>query len=152
MKQHGDVFTFKLVEGGEEVTHMEVPIKENEPTPVIIKATMPELEVSTDIHGTLILQVDDFTPLSIPITSRGEVPSIVCLKEMVNEKTGFKIIKIPSKGTMNIPFKNCSNINFFFEVKLLSRDESNPDSDGVRLRIASANPNQPKIEDERGKK
>jgi len=33
---------------------------------------------------------------------------------MVHEKTGFKIIKIPSKGAMNIPFKNSSNINFFF--------------------------------------
>lgn len=66
---------------------------------------------------------------------------------MINEKTGFKIIKIPSKGTMNIPFKNCSNINFFFEVKLLSRDETNPDSDGVRLRITTNNPNQPKIDD-----
>ncbi len=106
---------------------------------------MPELEASTDINGNLILQVDNFTPLILPINSRGEVPSIVCLKEMVNEKTGFKIIKIPSKGTMNIPFKNCSNINFFFEVKLLSRDESNPDSDGVRLRVTTNNPNQPKI-------
>lgn len=101
---------------------MEVPIKENEPLPIIIKTSMPELEVSTDINGTLTLQIDEFTPLTLPITSRGEVPSIVCLKEMVNEKTGFKIIKIPSKGTMNIPFKNCSNINFFFEVKLLSQD------------------------------
>ncbi len=53
---------------------------------------------------------------------------------------------------MNIPFKNCSNINFFFEVKLLSRDEANPDSDGVRLRVTTSNPNQPKIEDERLKK
>lgn len=124
---------------------MEVPIKENEPLPIIVKASMPELEASTDINGNLILQVDNFTPLVLPINSRGEVPSIVCLKEMVNEKTGFKIIKIPSKGTMNIPFKNCSNINFFFEVKLLSRDESNPDSDGVRLRVTTNNPNQPKI-------
>lgn len=53
---------------------------------------------------------------------------------------------------MNIPFKNCSNINFFFEVKLLSRDEANPDSDGVRLRVTTSNPNQPKIEDDRLKK
>lgn len=29
VKEHGEVFTFKLVEGGEEVTHMEVPIKVN---------------------------------------------------------------------------------------------------------------------------
>jgi hypothetical protein len=64
---------------------------------------------------------------------------------MVNEKTGLKIIKIPSKGTMNIPFKNCSNINFFFEVKLLGRDEINCDSDGVKLRITSNNQNQNKV-------
>lgn len=109
---------------------------------------MPELQVSTDINGTLTLQVDDFAPLILPINSRGQVPSIVCLKEMVHQKTGFKIIKIPSKGNMNIPFKNCSNINFFFEIKLLSRDEANPDSDGVRLRVTTNNPsNQPKIQD-----
>jgi hypothetical protein len=47
---------------------------------VIVKANMPELEVSTDINGSLILQIDNFTPLALPITSRGEVPSIVCLK------------------------------------------------------------------------
>lgn len=41
---------------------------------------MPELEVSTDINGTLTLQIDDFTPYTLPITSRGEVPSIICLK------------------------------------------------------------------------
>lgn len=43
VKEYGDVFTFKLVEGGEEVTQMEVPIKENEPLPIIIKANIPEL-------------------------------------------------------------------------------------------------------------
>lgn len=54
---------------------------------------------------------------------------------MLNIKTGCKIIKIPSKNIMKIPFKNSSNINFFFELKLLGKDKQNPDSDGVRLKI-----------------
>lgn len=52
--------------------------------PIIVKANMPELQSSTDINGNMILQVDNFAPLVLPINSRGEVPSIVCLKEMVN--------------------------------------------------------------------
>jgi hypothetical protein len=141
-----------MIENGDDVTQLEVPIRENEPMQVIVRANMPELSASTDINGSLIFQVDNFAPLVLPISSRGEVPSIVCLKEMVNEKTGFRIIKIPSKGTMNIPFKNCSNINFFFEVKLLSRDEANSDSDGVKLRVIPSNPNQLKTEDDKTKK
>jgi hypothetical protein len=43
---------------------------------------------------------------------------------------------------MKIPFKNCSNINFFFEIKLLGKDGEKTDSDGVKLRIM---PNQPPI-------
>lgn len=35
---------------------------------------------------------------------------------------------------MKIPFKNCSNINFFFELKLLSNNEAS-ESDGVKLKI-----------------
>jgi hypothetical protein len=38
---------------------------------IIVKANMPELEASTDINGNLILQVDNFTPLILPINSRG---------------------------------------------------------------------------------
>lgn len=78
--------------------------------------------------------MDDLAPLPIPITSRGEVPSIICLKEMVDQKTGFKMIKIPSKNVMKIPFKNSSNINFFFELKLIAKEEAK-DADGVKLRI-----------------
>lgn len=59
---------------------------------------------------------------------------------MMNTKTGFKTIKIPSKNIMKIPFKNCSNINFFFEIKLYSKDQDAPDSDGVKLKVI---PNQP---------
>ena len=57
-KGYQDVFTFKLVEGAEEVTQMQVPIKEKEPLQIHIRATMPDLEVSTDITGTLTLQID----------------------------------------------------------------------------------------------
>jgi hypothetical protein len=78
--------------------------------------------VTTDIQGELHLQIDEFTPMIIPISSRGEVPQIVCMKEMENLTTREKIIKIPSKNIMKIPFKNCSNINFFFEIKLLGKD------------------------------
>lgn len=46
--------------------------------------------------------------------AKGEVPQIVCLKELEDKRSGVKMIKIPSKGTMKIPFKNCSNINFSF--------------------------------------
>ena len=59
---------------------------------------------------------------------------------MMNEKTGRKVVKIPSKSIMKIPFKNSSNINFFFELKLLGKDQENADSDGVKLKIV---PNQP---------
>ncbi len=58
----------------------------------------------------------------------------------MNEKTGRKVVKIPSKSIMKIPFKNSSNINFFFELKLLGKDQENPDSDGAKLKIV---PNQP---------
>lgn len=54
---------------------------------------------------------------------------------MESVKTGAKIIKIPSKGIMKIPFKNCSNINFFFEVKLIGKDVDTPDSDGVKINV-----------------
>ena len=59
---------------------MEVPIKDGEPMTIFVKVTIPELEVSTDISGTLEIQVDDLTPLILPILSRGEVPQIICLK------------------------------------------------------------------------
>jgi hypothetical protein len=36
---------------------------------------------------------------------------------------------------MKIPFKNCSNINFSFEVKIIGRDIDKPDSDGVRINV-----------------
>lgn len=81
---------------------------------IFVKANIPELQVSTDITGDLFLQIDDFKPMIIPINSRGEVPQIICMKEMENLGTKAKIIKIPSKNIMKIPFKNCSNINFFF--------------------------------------
>ena len=88
--------------------------------------------------------------MTIPINSRGEVPQIICMKEMENLTTKQKIIKIPSKNIMKIPFKNCSNINFFFEVKLFGKDGDRTDSDGVKLKIAH---NQPiKFEDEKNKK
>jgi hypothetical protein len=38
---------------------------------IIVKASMPELQASTDINGNLIIQVDNFTPLTLPINSRG---------------------------------------------------------------------------------
>lgn len=89
-------------------------MKADESLQIYVRTNIPELESSMDINGTLSLQLDDFTPLVLPIISRGEVPQIVCLKEMESVRTGAKIIKIPSKGIMKIPFKNCSNINFFF--------------------------------------
>ena len=59
---------------------------------------------------------------------------------MMNVKTGFKVIKIPSKNIMKIPFKNSSNINFFFEIKLVGKDQESTDADGVKLKVI---PNQP---------
>jgi hypothetical protein len=41
---------------------------------------------------------------------------------------------------MKIPFKNCSNINFFFEVKLLGKDADKIDTDGVRLKVIHNQP------------
>lgn len=41
---------------------------------------------------------------------------------------------------MKIPFKNCSNINFFFEIKLLGKDGDRNDNDGVKLKIAHNQP------------
>lgn len=89
---------------------------------VIIRSNIPELDISMDINGSLSIQIDDYTPIVLQIICRGEVPQIVCLKEMEFVKTGARIIKIPSKGIMKIPFKNCSNINFFFEIKLIGKD------------------------------
>jgi hypothetical protein len=51
---------------------------------IFIRANIPELEVSTDINGVLELQVDELAPLIVPIQSKGEVPQIVCLKELEN--------------------------------------------------------------------
>ena len=81
------------------------------------------------------MQIDEFAPLVVPVQSKGEVPQIVCLKELEDRHTGVKIIKIPSKGIMKIPFKNCSNINFSFEVKIVGRDLEKPDADGVRINV-----------------
>jgi hypothetical protein len=36
---------------------------------------------------------------------------------------------------MKIPFKNCSNINFSFEVKIIGKDLDKPDADGVRISV-----------------
>ena len=72
------------------------------------------MEASTDLSGSLQVQIDELTPLILPIMAKGEVPQIVCLKELEDKRSGVKMIKIPSKGTMKIPFKNCSNINFSF--------------------------------------
>ena len=110
-------------------------MKDGEPMNIFVKVLIPELEISTDISGTLTLQVDDLSPLVLPIQSRGEVPQIICLKELEDKKTGTKIIKIPSKGTMKIPFKNSSNINFSFEIKIVGRDFDKPDTDGVRINV-----------------
>ena len=74
------------------------------------------------------------------ISSRGEVPQVVCMKEMENLSTNKKIIKIPSKATMKIPFKNCSNINFFFEIKLLVKGAEKMESDGVKLKVVHNQP------------
>ncbi len=76
--------------------------------------------------------------------SKGEVPQIVCLKQLEDRQSGARIIKIPSKGIMKIPFKNCSNINFSFEIKIIGRDPEKPDADGVRINVF---PNQPLPED-----
>jgi hypothetical protein len=59
----------------------------------------------------------------------------VCLKELEDKRSGAKIIKIPSKQSMKIPFKNCSNINFSFEVKVIGRELDKPDADGVRISV-----------------
>ena len=69
--------------------------------------------------------------------AKGEVPQIVCLKELEDKRSGVKMIKIPSKGTMKIPFKNCSNINFSFEIKIVGRDPEKPDDDGVHINVLS---------------
>ena len=50
---------------------MEVPIKDGEPMTIFVRANIPELEVSTDISGALELQVDELSPLVLPIMSRG---------------------------------------------------------------------------------
>lgn len=81
---------------------------------IYVKTNIPELDISMDINGVFSLQIDDYEPIVMPVISRGEVPQIICLKQMESIKTAAKIIKIPSKGIMKIPFKNCSNINFFF--------------------------------------
>ena len=49
---------------------------------------------------------------------------------------------------MKIPFKNCSNINFSFEVKVIGREIDKPDADGVRINVL---PNQPPEEKNKGK-
>lgn len=41
---------------------------------------------------------------------------------------------------MKIPFKNLSNINFSFEVKIVGRDVDKPDSDGVRINVQNQLP------------
>lgn len=134
------IFSVKAVENGEELQEMEVPMREGEPMTIFVRVNIPELEVSTDISGTLQLQVDDLSPLVLPIMSRGEVPQVICLKELEDKRSGTKIIKIPSKGTMKIPFKNLSNINFSFEVKIVGRDADKPDADGVRINVQNQLP------------
>lgn len=74
------IFTVKAVENGEEVNELEVPVKNSEPMTIFIRTNIPELEVSTDINGTLELQIDELAPLILTIQSRGEVPQVVCLK------------------------------------------------------------------------
>lgn len=49
---------------------------------------------------------------------------------------------------MKIPFKNSSNINFSFEVKVISKDIERPDADGVKINVL---PNQPMEEKSKGK-
>lgn len=78
--------------------------------------------------------------------ARGEVPQVICLKELEDKRSGTKIIKIPSKGTMKIPFKNLSNINFSFEVRIISREPEKPDADGVKISVLAGQP------EEKGKK
>lgn len=137
-EKHPDkVFTIKAVETAEDLQQMEVPLKQGEPVTLFVKATIPELETTTDITGILTLQVDELNPLTLPIQARGEVPQVICLKELEDKRSGTKIIKIPSKGTMKIPFKNLSNINFSFEVRVISREPDKPDSDGVRISVLS---------------
>jgi hypothetical protein len=83
---------------------------------------MPHLEESININGNLKIQIDNMKPYIIPITSRCEIPHIICLKDLINTKTGEGIIKIPiKKNVPSIPFRNCSNINFPFEIKLLCK-------------------------------
>ena len=115
---------------------------------IFVRANIPELQISTDISGTLQLQVDELSPLVLPIQSRGEVPQIICLKELEDKRSGTKIIKIPSKGTMKIPFKNNSNINFSFQVKIVGKEIDKPDADGVRVNVLL---NQPPEEKSKGK-
>lgn len=101
---------------------LEYPLKVPEELTVKIKVNMPELEESQDINGTLKIQVDNLKPYTLVINSRCEIPHIVCLKSLTDVYTGNEIIKFPvKKNPPNIPFKNCSNINFPFEVKLLSK-------------------------------
>ncbi len=49
---------------------------------IFVRTNIPELEMSTDINGTLEMQIDELTPLVLVINSRGEVPQVVCLKEL----------------------------------------------------------------------
>lgn len=67
------------------------------------------------------------------------------MKNLLDVHTGYEIIKVPIKK--NVPyvhFKNCSNINFPFEVKLLSKEDfSKRPYDIVAPRVIEVVANQP---------
>jgi len=106
---------------------------------------MPELEESMNINGTLRIQVDTMKPYTLVVNSRCEIPHIVCLKNLQDVITGYEIIKIPvKKNVPSVQFKNCSNINFPFEVKLLSKEDfSKRAYDLVAPRVIDVTANQP---------
>lgn len=88
-KYKSEVFSVKSPQMTEFMKDLEYPLKTMEDLTIKIRVNMPELDESQDIGGTLRIQVDNMKPYTLVISSRCEIPHIVCLKNLMDVSTGY---------------------------------------------------------------
>ena len=110
------MFSVRRSERFEYFEEVHFNIRKDEKAQVRVAVKVPAVKETQMIEGTLSIQLADTFPVYLPITAKCEIPQIVCLKELYDEKEGVTLIKIPGKkGNMRmppIPFKNTSPYNF----------------------------------------
>lgn len=90
-----------------------------------VAVKIPATRQPCTITGTLAIQLEHAVPVYLPITSKCEVPSVMCLK-LLEDQHGTQMIKIPAKKGARLPplpFKNLSSFCCSFEAETITSED-----------------------------